>query len=103
MHGYHNLPLVPLLMLTMIDATTLLHEPFSECGAFHCSTLALSDLKRCSLPPALIIAPNFLPRRSIRHATCCGSRQALDVRVVRRACEELGLDPAQLPGPKSRA
>jgi hypothetical protein len=25
------------------------------------------------------------------------------VRVVRRACEELGLDPAQLPGPKSRA
>ncbi len=30
------------------------------------------------------------------------SRQSLDVRVVRRACEELGLDPAQLPGPKSR-
>jgi hypothetical protein len=25
------------------------------------------------------------------------------MRVVRRACEELGLDPAQLPGPKSRA
>jgi hypothetical protein len=24
------------------------------------------------------------------------------VRVLRRACEELGLDPAQLPGPKSR-
>jgi hypothetical protein len=32
-----------------------------------------------------------------------GSRQILDSRVVRRACEELGLDPAQLPGPKSRA
>jgi len=31
-----------------------------------------------------------------------GSRQALDPRVVRRACEELGLDPSQLPGPKSR-
>lgn len=31
-----------------------------------------------------------------------GSRQILDPRVVLRACEELGLDPAQLPGPKSR-
>ena len=31
-----------------------------------------------------------------------GSRQIIDERVVRRACEELGLDPAQLPGPKSR-
>jgi len=31
-----------------------------------------------------------------------GSRQALDARIVRRACEELGLDPAQLPGPQSR-
>jgi len=31
-----------------------------------------------------------------------GSHQILDPRVVRRACEELGLDPAQLPGPKSR-
>ena len=31
-----------------------------------------------------------------------GSRQALDARVVRHACEELGLDQAQLPGPKSR-
>jgi hypothetical protein len=31
-----------------------------------------------------------------------GSRQALDARVVRQACEELGLDQAQLPGPKSR-
>jgi len=30
------------------------------------------------------------------------SRQILDARLVRRACEELGLDPAQLPGPKSR-
>jgi len=28
--------------------------------------------------------------------------QILDARLVRRACEELGLDPAQLPGPKSR-
>jgi hypothetical protein len=26
----------------------------------------------------------------------------LDERVVRRACEELGLDWSQLPGPKSR-
>ena len=31
-----------------------------------------------------------------------GSRQALDPRVVRRACEELGLDWSGLPGPKSR-
>jgi len=30
------------------------------------------------------------------------SRQILDARLVRHACEELGLDPAQLPGPKSR-
>jgi hypothetical protein len=31
-----------------------------------------------------------------------GSRQVIDARVVRRACQDLGLDPAQLPGPKSR-
>jgi hypothetical protein len=31
-----------------------------------------------------------------------GSRQTIDDRVVRQACEDLGLDPAQLPGPKSR-
>jgi hypothetical protein len=31
-----------------------------------------------------------------------GSRKALDPRVVRRACEELGLDWKQLPGPKGR-
>ena len=31
-----------------------------------------------------------------------GSHQILDARLVRRACEELGLDPAQLPGPKGR-
>lgn len=31
-----------------------------------------------------------------------GSRQIIGERAVRRACEELGLDPAQLPGPKSR-
>lgn len=31
-----------------------------------------------------------------------GSREALDPRIVRRACEELGLDWSQLPGPKSR-
>jgi len=30
------------------------------------------------------------------------SHQILDARMVRRACEELGLDPTQLPGPKSR-
>ncbi|MGA2817150.1 MAG: hypothetical protein ABSE67_12780 [Xanthobacteraceae bacterium] len=40
MHGYHDLALMPLLMLTVIDATPLLHEPFSECGAFHCSAPA---------------------------------------------------------------
>lgn len=31
-----------------------------------------------------------------------GSHQILDPRVVRKACEELGLDPSQLPGPKGR-
>jgi len=31
-----------------------------------------------------------------------GPHQALDPRVVRRACKELALDPLQLPGPKSR-
>jgi hypothetical protein len=31
-----------------------------------------------------------------------GSRQAIDPRVVRRACEEPGLYEAQLPGPTSR-
>ena len=31
-----------------------------------------------------------------------GSRQILNSRVVRRACEELGLDWSQLPGPKGR-
>ena len=31
-----------------------------------------------------------------------GSRQILDPRVVRLACEELGLDWSQLPGPKGR-
>jgi hypothetical protein len=30
-----------------------------------------------------------------------GSRQILDPRVVRRVCEELGLDWSELPGPKS--
>jgi hypothetical protein len=31
-----------------------------------------------------------------------GSHQILDLRVVRQACEDLGLDWSQLPGPKSR-
>jgi len=31
-----------------------------------------------------------------------GSHQILDPRIVRQICEELGLDPAQLPGPASR-
>jgi hypothetical protein len=31
-----------------------------------------------------------------------GPRQALDPRVVQKACEELGLDASQLPGPQSR-
>ena len=34
--------------------------------------------------------------------TLGGSRHILDVRDVRRACEELGLDASQLPGPKGR-
>jgi hypothetical protein len=31
-----------------------------------------------------------------------GLRQIIDQRVVRRACQQLGLDPAELPGPTSR-
>lgn len=31
-----------------------------------------------------------------------GAHHNLDPRVVQRACEELGLDASQLPGPKSR-
>jgi len=31
-----------------------------------------------------------------------GSHDILDPRVVRQACEALGLDWSQLPGPKSR-
>lgn len=31
-----------------------------------------------------------------------GPRQILDAHVVRRACEELGLDWSALPGPQSR-
>jgi hypothetical protein len=31
-----------------------------------------------------------------------GSHHIIDARVVQRACEDLGLDPTQLPGPKSR-
>jgi hypothetical protein len=31
-----------------------------------------------------------------------GAHHDLDARVVMRTCEKLGLDPAQLPGPKSR-
>jgi hypothetical protein len=31
-----------------------------------------------------------------------GPHQILDERIVRRACEELGLDWSGLPGPKSR-
>ena len=31
-----------------------------------------------------------------------GSHQIIDERVVHRACEELGLDPIQLPGSTSR-
>jgi hypothetical protein len=31
-----------------------------------------------------------------------GSRETLDPRIVKRACEDLGLDWSQLPGPKSR-
>jgi len=31
-----------------------------------------------------------------------GSHQILDARVVRQACEELGLDWSQLPGPTGR-
>jgi len=31
-----------------------------------------------------------------------GAHHELDARVVQGACEQLGLDPSQLPGPKSR-
>jgi len=59
MHGDHGLPLVPLIMFTVIDAATLLHEPFTECGAFHyiCSR-RLSDL---AFIRDVILIFNFLP------------------------------------------
>jgi hypothetical protein len=31
-----------------------------------------------------------------------GPHQRLDAREIRRVCDELGLDPARLPGPQSR-
>jgi hypothetical protein len=31
-----------------------------------------------------------------------GSNQSLDQHVMHQACEALGLDPSQLPGPQSR-
>ena len=31
-----------------------------------------------------------------------GPRQIVDAHIVRRACEELGLDWSELPGPKDR-
>ncbi len=31
-----------------------------------------------------------------------GSRQTLDMRTVQQACEQLGLDSSQLPGPAGR-
>lgn len=31
-----------------------------------------------------------------------GSHQDIDPRIVHQACEDLGLDSSQLPGPKSR-
>jgi len=31
-----------------------------------------------------------------------GSRRSIDARIVRRVCEELGLDASELPGPRSR-
>ncbi len=36
MHGHHDLALVPLVMLTMLDTTLMPHEPLSKCGTFHC-------------------------------------------------------------------
>jgi hypothetical protein len=35
MYRDHDLALVPLMMLSMINAAALLHEPRSECSAFH--------------------------------------------------------------------
>jgi len=32
-----------------------------------------------------------------------GSHRILDIRAVHRICGQLGLDPARLPGPRSRA
>jgi len=37
---------MPPMMFEMIDAATLLYEPFSKCAAFHVSIPRLSDLTR---------------------------------------------------------
>jgi hypothetical protein len=38
-HRDHGMALVPLVMFGMIDAATLLYEPFSKCAAFHASII----------------------------------------------------------------
>ena len=59
MHGDHDRPLVPLIMLTVIDAAALLQRAISECSAFHyiCSR-RLSDL---AFIRDVILIFNFLP------------------------------------------
>ena len=54
MHGYNNLPLVPLPMFAVIDVTPLLYKPFSERGAFHCSvSRALRPVSRRVFQPTI--------------------------------------------------
>jgi len=71
MHGYHHLPLLPLLMLTVIDATPLLHEPL-----FLNVALSIALLRRC------------LARK--RHSGC--SRPPVDYAKIMRVFALTSLD-----------
>jgi hypothetical protein len=38
MHRHYDLAFVPLLVLMLIEPTSLLEQPFPKCRAFHCGT-----------------------------------------------------------------
>ena len=46
MHCHNGLAFVPPMVFTVINAATLLHQPFSECGTFHFSAIGLESEDR---------------------------------------------------------